>query len=75
MAKKWAWRMLKVAVVVAVVVGVVYWVRFAPVSVTLHQVEKGEIVAEVMGTGTLEARVKTTISPKISGRIGRVLVD
>jgi HlyD family secretion protein len=28
-----------------------------------------------MGTGTLEARIGTTISPKISGRIAEVLVD
>jgi multidrug resistance efflux pump len=28
-----------------------------------------------MGTGTLEARIKATISPKISGRISAVLVD
>lgn len=32
-------------------------------------------MAEVLGTGTLEARVKATISPKISGRIAGVLVD
>lgn len=36
---------------------------------------RGEIVAEVMGTGTLEARVKATISAKISGLITEVLVD
>jgi HlyD family secretion protein len=28
-----------------------------------------------MGTGTLEARIRTTVSPKISGRIAEVLVD
>ena len=44
-------------------------------SVTRHQIERGEIVAEVMGTGTLEARVKTTVSPKISGRVAEVVVD
>ena len=33
------------------------------------------IVAEVLGTGTLEARVQATISPKISGRVAEVLVD
>ena len=36
---------------------------------------RGEIIAEVMGTGTLEARVKVTISPKISGRIETIRVD
>jgi RND family efflux transporter MFP subunit len=66
---------LRVGVLLAIVGGVVYWIRFAPVSVTRHRVERGEIVAEVMGTGTLEARVKTTVSPKISGRIAEVAVD
>ena len=28
-----------------------------------------------MGTGTLEARLKATISPKISGRVCEILVD
>lgn len=28
-----------------------------------------------MGTGTLEARIRTTVSPKIQGRIAEVLVD
>ncbi len=60
---------------VAVAVSVVYWVKFAPIPVTQHRIERGQIVSEVMGTGTLEARVKATISPKISGRIGQVLAD
>ncbi len=73
--RRWAWKILKVAVLVAVIAGVVYWVRFAPVVVAQHRIERGEIIAEVMGTGTLEARVKATISSKISGRIVEVLVD
>lgn len=74
-ARRWVWRILKVALIVAVIVGVVYWVRFAPFTVTQHLIEQGEIVAEVMGTGTLEARVKATVSSKISGRIEEVSVD
>jgi HlyD family secretion protein len=35
----------------------------------------GELVAEVMGTGTLEARVKSTVSPKIAGRIEQLVAD
>lgn len=58
-----------------IVAGIIYWVKFAPVPVVSHSVERGPIVAEAMGTGTLEARVQTTISPKISGRIVEVLVD
>ena len=74
-ARRWAWRIVKIAAVTSVVVGIVYWVRFSPVPVAVHTVERGQIIAEVMGTGTLEARVSTTIGPKISGRISVVLVD
>lgn len=55
--------------------GVVWWLKFSPVPVIEHRVESGQIVAEVMGTGTLEARVKSTISPEIAGRIESLLVD
>ncbi|NQU22587.1 MAG: efflux RND transporter periplasmic adaptor subunit [Candidatus Nealsonbacteria bacterium] len=73
--KRWLWHGLKLALVVAVVGYVIYLVRFSPVPVTGHKIERGEIVAEVMGTGTLEARVRATISPKISGRIMEVVAD
>jgi len=33
------------------------------------------VVSECLGTGTLEARVKTTISPRIQERLNEVLVD
>ncbi len=62
-------------VVPGAISGGVYWFRFAPVAVVEHVVQPGELVYEVMGTGTLEARVKSTISPKIAGRIERLLVD
>ncbi len=65
----------KVAAVGAVIGGVVYFVRFRPVAVVEHVVTRGTIVTEVMGTGTLEARVKANVSAKISGRIESVLVD
>ena len=65
----------KWAVLVAVVAFVVYRVKFAPTPVLVHEVKSGPIVAEVMGTGTLEARVKTTISPRIQERLAEVLVD
>ena len=43
--------------------------------VTAHTIATGEVRGEVMGTGTLEARVKTTISPRIQERLAEVLVD
>lgn len=68
----WGW---KLAIVAAVAAFVVYRMRFAPVPVESRVAGPGAIVAEVMGTGTLEARVQATISAKISGRIVQVLAD
>jgi len=73
--KRRLWQIAKLLAVVAVLGGIVYWLKFSPVPVSEHQVELGEIVAEVMGTGTLEAHFKSTISPRISGRIQEVFVD
>jgi len=62
-------------VVVSVLGFAVYRIKYAPVSVIAHTIAAGQVVAEVMGTGTLEARVKTTISPRIQERLAEVLVD
>ncbi len=53
----------------------VYWLRFWPLPVTGFTARQGEIVAEVMGTGTLEAKVQTVVSTKISGRIAEMRAD
>jgi len=68
---KWA----KYLVILVALAGVVYWLRFRPVPVHGYRISKGEIVAEVMGTGTLESRMQTAVSSKISGRIVALLVD
>ena len=65
----------KIAVVLVIGCVIVYRVHFAAVEVNSYEAEVGQIRNEVMGTGTLEARVQATISPKISGRISEVLVD
>ena len=62
-------------IVAAVSAFAVYKLEFAPVLVVAHTVARGELVADVMGTGTLEARVKTTISARIQERLEEVLVD
>lgn len=69
------WMLGRWLVPAIIVGGVVYQIRFAPVSVDRVTPTRQTVVAEVMGTGTLEARVSTTISPKIAGRIGEVLAD
>jgi len=69
------WLFAKVGLVSVVVAGVVSWGRSAPVAVVKHEIGRGEVVAEVMGTGTLETHFRATIGPKISGLITEVLVD
>jgi multidrug efflux pump subunit AcrA (membrane-fusion protein) len=53
----------------------IYRLRFSPVPVIAHTLASGEVQGDVMGTGTLEARVKTTIRPRIQERLAEVLVD
>lgn len=69
------WRWTQLLLVLAIATGLAYWLFFMPVPVREHVVARGEIVAEVMGTGTLEARRQAVISPKIPGLITSVLVD
>jgi RND family efflux transporter MFP subunit len=73
--RRWAGRGAKVFVVVATVAAAVYWGRFRPTEVHSHRVTRAELRAEVMGTGTLEARVKSSVTPKIAGRIRSIEVD
>ncbi len=68
-------KLLPWLIVAAVVVFAVYRIKFSPMPVTAHTIATGEVRGEVMGTGTLEARVKTTISPRIQERLAEVLVD
>ncbi len=52
-----------------------YRMKFAPAPVIIQTAATGLIVEEVLGTGTLEARIKTTITPRIQERLAEVLVD
>ncbi len=73
--KRRIWQAAKFFLVVSAAAGLIYWLKFAPLPVSTHTVQQGDIIAEVMGTGTLEAHFKSTISPRISGRLQEVLVD
>lgn len=61
--------------VLVIAASAVYWLRIRTVSVASYTAVQGEIVAEVMGTGTLEAKVQTIVSTKIPGRIFDMRVD
>ena len=68
-------KSIKWLVLVAIVALVAYRMKFAAVPVQMFEVKPGVVIGEVLGTGTLEARVKTTISPRIQERLAEVLVD
>lgn len=68
-------RVVQLVLVLGPVAATLYWLRFAPIAVTAFTAGPGSVSVEVMGTGTLEARVSATLSPKISGRIVELLVD
>ncbi len=68
-------KSLIAAIILAVAAAVVYRFVFMPVSVSAVPVKKGSVVPEVMGTGTLQARVRATIGAKIQGRLVETLVD
>jgi HlyD family secretion protein len=66
------WKWIAVAVVAAVVI---YKVSFSAVPVSTQPVAVGEVAAEVMGTGTLEAHYQATVSAKLQGLIVELLAD
>lgn len=68
--RSWKWLLLLAVAGVAVA-----RMKLAPVPVEAVPVRLDTLVAEVMGTGTLEARVKTTLGPRIQERLAEVLVD
>jgi len=67
-----AWKLALLAVIAG---GVVYYLRFRPVPVKAFIVKSDTVQSEVMGTGTLDARTKITISSKITGRIAELGAD
>jgi RND family efflux transporter MFP subunit len=74
--KRFSTSTLLIGGALAVVAGLVFYrAKLAPEPVAAHEMARGPIVGEAMGTGTLEARVKTTIGPRIQERLAQVLAD
>lgn len=72
---KWSLSLLKLFLLVILLGGILFKTRFSPTPVRSHRLDRGEVTVEVLGTGTLEARIKTTMSPRIPERLAEVLVD
>jgi len=63
-------------VLAAIALGVLaWWALLAPAAVVSHTVIRATVDAEVLGTGTLEARVSAIVGPKIPGLIVKVAAD
>lgn len=76
MLKSFSFRRLAIwTLVIAGAVFAFYQLKFRAVPVSIHVVARSDLRAEVMGTGTLDARVKTTVSARIQERLMEVLVD
>ena len=76
---RWPWhRTLTVAgwLLLAATLGVIAWrIVSAPTTVKTVRPDRGELVAEVYGTGTLESKVMVSVSSKITGKVVAVSVD
>ena len=68
-------RLLPWLILAGVVGFAVYKLKVKPAEVIVPKVTQNTNADEVMGTGTLEARVKTTVSARIQERLAEVLVD
>ena len=74
-SSRWLTWSARLLVVLSIAGAVYYRARLSPIPVYQHVVSRGEIRTEVMGTGTLEARFKASIGPKIAGRVREIKVD
>lgn len=70
LSKGWKWTVLALLIII-----VGYKAKFAPIPVSTQPVRVGEVIAEVMGTGTLEAHYQSTVSSKIQGLLVELLAD
>jgi HlyD family secretion protein len=67
--------MLLMLLVVVAVGGTLRFTVFRPPAVSVAEVTRGSMVAEVAGTGTVTAEVLPKISSKITGRVENVFVN
>jgi HlyD family secretion protein len=65
----------KIAIPALLPGGIAYQRKFSPLPVRVHLVERGDVVREVFGRGTIESRREAQLGFDMAGRISDVLVD
>lgn len=73
--RKYLNYILRFLMIAAVSATAVYYLKLAPIPVSVVTVKRGPVEAEVLGAGTLIAHTRATISPKIQGRLVALMVD
>jgi HlyD family secretion protein len=67
------WRLLLAALVFAII-GLIVWAALRPVAVEVTKVVRGDLVASLAATGTVESR-QADVSSEVVGRVLQVAVD
>jgi HlyD family secretion protein len=65
----------KIAIPALLLGGLVYQRKVSPLPVRVHRVDRGDVVREVFGRGTIESRREAQLGFDMAGRISDVLVD
>jgi len=69
-------RMVLMALLIAVAVGVAFWFTILrPPAAPVTEVMRGDAVAEVEGTGTVTADALANLASKIAGRVEQIYVN
>ena len=75
MMRKYLNYILRLLIIAAISATAFYYMKLAPIPVSVVTVKRGPVEAEVLGAGTLIAHTRATISPRIQGRLVALMVD
>jgi multidrug efflux pump subunit AcrA (membrane-fusion protein) len=73
--RRWPTRLIKVLAVLVLVAIPIRQRLFVPVPARSHVVDRGDVVREVFGRGTIESRREVDLGFDLVGRISDLLVD
>lgn len=76
--RRWPLRLLRIGIYAAIVFGIFVLLRatvLRPPRVAVARVMRGDVAAEVEGTGTTTVNILANVGARITGRVDRILVD